>query len=85
MRKEMRFVSTAQMVADLERDEEAVRNFVHEVQGLCDEIDEFTMSDVCEFDEIYVTAGGEDDEEKDGRERGSKRRRRLRGGTVHRS
>ncbi len=34
------------------------------------EIDEFTLSDVCEADEIYVTACEKGDEEKDGRERG---------------
>ena len=75
MLKEMRSVPSAQITSDLERNEEAVRNFVHEVQDLCGEIDEFTLSDVCEADEIYVTAG-----EKDGRERGlSKRTQRLRG------
>mgnify|MGYP006300368229 CR=1 FL=1 len=74
MLKEMRSVPSAQIASDLERDEEAVLNFVHEVQDLCGEIDEFTLSDVCEADEIYVTAGEKGDEEKDGRERGLSKR-----------
>ncbi len=55
--KEMRSESTAQIARDLDRDYEAVLNFVHEVQGASGEIDEFELSEVCDADEIYVTAG----------------------------
>jgi transposase-like protein len=86
MLKEMRSVPSAQIASDLERDEEAVLNFVHEVQDLCGEIDEFTLSEVCEADEIYVTAGEKGDEDKDGRERGlSKRGAETSGETNHQS
>ncbi len=55
MLKEMRSVRSAQIASDLERDPEAILNFVHELQDRCGEIEEFTLSDVCESDEIYVT------------------------------
>lgn len=40
--KEMRSVPTAQIKSDLERDEKAVRNVVHEVQDLCGENEEYS-------------------------------------------
>lgn len=65
---------TTQIASDLNRDEEAIRNFGHQVQDLCGEIDEFALRDVCEADEVYVTAGDKGDEEKNGRERGLSKR-----------
>ena len=55
--KEMRSEPTAQIARDLDRDYEAVLNFVHQVQETSGDIDEFELSEVCEADEIYVTAG----------------------------
>ena len=49
-----------------------VLNFVHKVQDVSGETDEFDLYDVCEADEIYVTAGEKGLEDEDGspRERG---------------
>ena len=72
---------TAQIARDLDRDYEAVLDFVHEIQETSGDIEEFDLYDVCEADEIYVTAGekGYEDEESSPRERGlSKRARNLR-------
>ena len=55
--KEMRSVPTARIAEDLGRDSDAVLDFRHTVQGACGEIDEISLSEVCEADEIYVTAG----------------------------
>jgi transposase-like protein len=57
MVKEMRSETTAQIARDLDRDYEAVLDFVHEVQEVSGEIDEFDLHGVCEADEVYVTAG----------------------------
>ena len=68
--KEMRSEPTAQIARDLDRDYEAVLNFVHEVQDASGDIDEFELFEVCEADEIYVTAGEkgrEDEDSKKGR------------------
>jgi hypothetical protein len=67
---------TAQIARDLDRDYEAVLDFVHEVQDVSGDIDEFELSEVCEADEIYVTAGekGREDEDSSPRERGLKTR-----------
>ena len=62
--KEMRSEPTAQIARDLDRDYEAVLNFVHKLQDVSGDIDEFDLYDVCEVDEIYVTAG-EKGEEKE--------------------
>jgi transposase-like protein len=74
--KEMRSEPTAQIVRDLERDYEAVLNFVHEVQDVSGEIDEFDLHGVCEADEVYVVAGEKGIEDEDGspRQRGLKKR-----------
>jgi hypothetical protein len=56
--KEMRSEPTAQIARDLDRDYEAVLDFVHKVQDVSGDIDEFDLYDVCEADEVYVTAGG---------------------------
>lgn len=32
-------------------------NFCHDLQEMCGELDDLTLLDVCEADEIYVTAG----------------------------
>ena len=80
--KEMRSEPTAQIARDLDRDYEAVLNFVHEVRETSGNIDEFELSEVCEVDEIYVTAGekGREDEDSSPRERGLKKGTwRLRG------
>ena len=76
MIKEMRSVPTAQIASELDRDYEAVLNFRHELQELSGELDELTLSEVCEADEIYVTAGekGIEDEDESPRERGLKKR-----------
>jgi transposase-like protein len=70
--KEMRSEPTAQIVRDLDRDYEAVLNFVHKVQDVSGDIDEFDLYDVCEADEVYVTAGekGLEDEKGSPRSRG---------------
>ena len=86
--KEMRSESTAQIVRDLGRDYEAVLNFVHEVQDVSGEIDEFDLHDVCEADEVYVTAGEKGLEDEDGspRERGlTKRGAEISSQTNHQS
>jgi hypothetical protein len=57
MIKEMRSVPTAKIASDLDRDYEAVLNFRHDLQELCGELTKLTLSDVCETDEVYVTAG----------------------------
>jgi transposase-like protein len=74
--KEMRSEPTAQIARDLDRDYEAVLDFVHKVQDASGDIDEFELSEVCEADEIYVTAGekGLEDEDESPRERGLKKR-----------
>ena len=78
MIKEMRSVPTAQIASDLHRDYEAVLNFRHDLQELCGELTELRLSDVCEADEIYVTAGEKgiekEDEDESPRERGLKKR-----------
>ena len=82
MVKEMRSEQTAQITRDLDRDYEAVLDFVHEVQEASGNIDEFELSEVCEADEVYVTAGekGCENEDSSPRERGLKKRtRRFRG------
>jgi transposase-like protein len=63
--KEMRSELTAQIARDLDRDYEAVLDFVHEVQDASGDIDEFELSEVCEADEIYVTAGEKGLEDED--------------------
>jgi len=70
--KEMRSEPTAQIARDLDRDYEAVLDFVHKVQDVSGDIDEFDLYDVCEADEIYVTAGekGLEDEDSSPRQRG---------------
>ena len=77
MIKEIRSVSTAQIASDRERDYEAVLNFRHDLQELCGELNGLTLSDVCEADEIYVTAGEKgiekEDEDESPRERGVKK------------
>ena len=86
--KEMRSEPTAQIARDLNRDYESVLNFVHKVQDVSGDIDEFDLYDVCEADEIYVTAGekGLEDEESSPRQRGlSKRDAEISKGTNHRS
>ena len=55
--KEMRSEPTAQIARDLDRDYEAVLDFVHEVQETSGNINEFELSKVCEADEVSVTAG----------------------------
>jgi len=55
--KKIRSEPTAQIARDLDRDYEAVLNFVHQVQETSGDIDEFELSEVCEADEIYMTAG----------------------------
>ena len=74
MLKEMRSVSTAQIARDLDRDYEAVLNFVHEVQDRCSDLADLTLSEVCEADEIYVTAGEKGDEQESPRDRGLSKR-----------
>ena len=74
MLKEMRSVPTAQIARDLDRDYEAVLNFVHEIQDRCNDVADFTLSDVCEADEIYVTAGEKGIEQESPRERGLSKR-----------
>ena len=49
--KEMRFERSAQIARDLDRDYEAVLNYVHKVQEVSGDIDDFSLSDVCEADE----------------------------------
>ena len=70
--KEMRSEPTAQIARNLDRDYEAVLNFVYKVQDVSGGIDEFDLYDVCEADEVYVTAGEKGLEDEDGgpRERG---------------
>ena len=70
--KEMRSEPTAQIARDLDRDYEAVLNFVRNIRDVSGDIDEFDLYDVCEADEVYVTAGEKGLEDEDGgpRERG---------------
>ena len=63
--KEMRSEPTAQIAHDLDRDYEAVLNFVHKIQEVSGEIDEFDLYGVCEANEVYVTAGEKGLEDKD--------------------
>lgn len=76
MVKEIRSVPTAQIAADLDRDREAVLDFRHAIQEACGDIDEITLSNVCEADEIYVVAGekGVEKADEEGRDRGLKKR-----------
>ena len=78
MVKEMRSEPTAQIARDLDRDYEAVLDFVHEVQETSGDVEEFELSEVCEADEVYVTAGekGYEDEDSSPRERGLKKKGR---------
>ena len=73
--KEMRSERSAQIARDLDRDYEAVLNYVHKVQDVSGDIDEFDLYGVCEADEVYVTAGekGLEDENESPRERGLKK------------
>lgn len=74
--KEMRSEPTAQIARDLDRDYEAVLDYVHKVQELSGDIDEFDLTEVCEADEVYVTAGekGLENEQESPRERGLSKR-----------
>ncbi len=72
--KETRSVPTAQIAQDLDRDYEAVLNFVHEIQDRCNDVADLTLSDVCEADEIYVTAGEKGIEQESPRSRGLSKR-----------
>ena len=86
--KEMRSEPTAQIARDLDRDYGAVLNFVHKVQDVSGNIDEFDLYGVCEADEIYVTAGekGLEDKDESPRWRGlSKRDAETSKGTNHQS
>ena len=64
-----------QVARDIDRDYGAVLDFVHEAQEISGEIEEFELSEVCEANEIYVTAGekGREDEDSSPRERGLKK------------
>ena len=68
--------TTAQIARDLDRDCEAILDFVHKVQDVSGDIDEFDLYGVCEADEVYVTAGEKGLEDEDGspRERGLSKR-----------
>lgn len=70
--KEMRSEKTAQTARDRDCDYEAVLNFVHEVQDVSGNIDDFDLYEVCEADMIYVTPGekGEQTDDEQSRERG---------------
>ena len=74
--KGIRSEPTAQIARDRNRDYEAVLNFVHNVQDVSGDIDECELPDVCEADEVYVTAGEKGLEDEDGspRERGLSKR-----------
>jgi len=74
MIKEMRSVPTAQIASDLNRDYEAVLNFIHEVQELCGDLTGVSLSGICEADEIYVTAGEKGIEQESPRSRGLSKR-----------
>ena len=50
------YETTAQITRDLDRDSEAVLDFGHEVQEISGKIGEFELSEVCEADEVYMTA-----------------------------
>ena len=63
--EEMRSVPTAQIASEVEQDYEAVLNFRHDLQELCGELEDLVLSDVCEADEIYVTAGEKGVEKED--------------------
>jgi uncharacterized protein YlaI len=54
---ERRSVPTPQSTSDLDRDDEAVSNFRHDLRELSGELTELTLSDLCEVDEGAVTAG----------------------------
>lgn len=74
--KEMRSEPTAQIARDLDRDYEAVLNFVHKVQDVSGDIDEFDLYDMYGADEVYITAGekGIEDENGSPRVRGLSKR-----------
>ena len=74
--KKMRSEPTAQIDRDLDRDYEAVLNYVHKVQNVSGNIDELDLYGVCEADEVYVTAGekGLEDEGGSPHERGLSKR-----------
>jgi transposase-like protein len=63
--KEMQSELTAQIARDLDRDYEAVLDFAHEVQDASGDIDESDLYDVCEVNEIYVTAGEKEHEDEE--------------------
>lgn len=58
--KEMRSVPTVQIASGLGRDYAAVVNFRHDLQGLCGELDDRVLSDVCVSDEILTVGEKED-------------------------
>lgn len=62
-------------------------NFRHGLQELCGELDGLTLSDVCEADEIYVTAGekGIENEDESPRSRGLKKDEEASSQTNHQS
>ena len=65
---------TAQIARDLNRDYDAVLNFVHEIQDRCSDVADLTLSDVYEDDEIYVAAGEKGIEQESPRSRGLSKR-----------
>lgn len=83
----LRSVPTAQIASELDRDYKAVLNFRSDLQELCGELDDLTLSDVCEADEIYVTAGekGLEKEDESPRERRPKRDEEASGRTNRQS
>lgn len=72
----MRSVRSVQIASELDRDYEAVLDFRHDIQELCGGLVDLTLSNVCEADGIYVTAGekGVQNEDKSLRERGLTKR-----------
>lgn len=68
----MRSEQTAEIARDLDRDYVSVLNFVHKVQVVSGDNDEFDLYDVYEADEIYMAAGekGEKKEDESPRSRG---------------
>jgi hypothetical protein len=50
------YETTAQITRDLDRDSKAILDFGHEVQETSGKIGEFELSEVCEADEVYMTA-----------------------------
>jgi len=68
-------VDDTQVARDIDRDYGAVLDFVHEAQEISGDIEEFELSEVCEANEIYVTAGekGREDGFESARARTQKR------------